>query len=455
MERLAPPILLALVMLMLALPSAAEKQNGYRGIWYANQAQNDEYVWKYSGGLGTYTANHIPIAVYAPEVNKTFFVYGGSKPVDQSKRLLEMVSYYDHSTGMVPKPTMIMEKGTDDAHHNPALTIDRDGYLWVFCSSHGGKSGFIYKSVKPYSIDGFELITEKEFTYPQIWYFDDFGFVFLFTKYTGGRECYVATSKDGITWTEDRKYAGFGGHYQSSWKFCNKVGTSFNWHPPDGGLNARTNIYYMETSDFGETWTNVKGEKLTVPLDHHENNALVREYKSTGWRCYINDVNFDKDGRPAIFYNLSKGYESGPKFGDRIMMVARWTGKDWEYGEVTKTDHNYDMGSLYIEDDGTWRIIAPTTGPQPWSTGGEVGMWVSKDKGKTWTKARDVTKDSEFNHHYVRRALNGHPDFYAFWADGHAFKKTKSRLYYCDKDGNARMLPFAMSRDSAMPHTVK
>jgi len=29
---------------------------GYRGIWYMNQLSYDEYVYKYSGGLGTYCA---------------------------------------------------------------------------------------------------------------------------------------------------------------------------------------------------------------------------------------------------------------------------------------------------------------------------------------------------------------------------------------------------------------
>ena len=30
------------------------KDTGYRGIWYMNQPSGDEYVYKYSGGLGTY-----------------------------------------------------------------------------------------------------------------------------------------------------------------------------------------------------------------------------------------------------------------------------------------------------------------------------------------------------------------------------------------------------------------
>ena len=58
-----------------------QKDTGYRGIWYYNQPSGDEYVYKYSGGLGTYCAKHRPFAVYRPEVEKTFFCYGGT-PVD-------------------------------------------------------------------------------------------------------------------------------------------------------------------------------------------------------------------------------------------------------------------------------------------------------------------------------------------------------------------------------------
>src|SRR5690554_2016171 len=58
------------------IQSNAIKEDGYRGIWFRLN-QHFEYGPKYSGGLGTYTANHIPLAIYAEEVDKTFFVYGG------------------------------------------------------------------------------------------------------------------------------------------------------------------------------------------------------------------------------------------------------------------------------------------------------------------------------------------------------------------------------------------
>jgi len=66
------------------------KDSGYRGIWYANQPQEDEYVYKYSGGLGTYCAKHGPMAIYAAEVHKTFFCYGGTD--EENSTLLHMVS---------------------------------------------------------------------------------------------------------------------------------------------------------------------------------------------------------------------------------------------------------------------------------------------------------------------------------------------------------------------------
>ena len=445
-------LVFVLIVICLTANCLAQKAPGYRGIWYSNQPSGDEYAFKYSGGLGTYCADHIPLAVYAPKVNKTFFVYGGTKGLSAKNALLEMAGCYDHATKTLSRPTIIMEKGTDDAHHNPTLTIDKDGFLWVFISSHGGKDGFIYKSLAPYSIEGFERIMQREFSYPQPWYFEGHGFVFLFTKYTGGRESYVSTSPDGIHWSEDAKIAGFGGHYQVSNRWKNaarastggKLGTTFNWHPPVGGLNARTNLYYMETRDFGKTWVNAAGKPLATPLSAVQNDAMVHDYQKDGLLVYVNDLNYDDHGRPVIFYNLGKGYESGPKFGPRTMMTARWTGKAWEFRKVTETDHNYDMGSLYIEDDGAWRIIAPTDpGPQAWSTGGEMVMWVSRNKGKSWEKTA-LTHGSRRNHTYARRPVDAHPDFYAFWADGDALKPSVSCLYFASRDGHVTQMPYTV-----------
>ena len=164
------------------------KIDGYRGIWF-DLGQRSEYGSKYSGGLGTYTAKHHPIAVYATAVRKTFFVYGGTVSRDE-RHLLAMVSYYDHRKHIVPKPTVVHDKKTvNDPHDNPSINLDEEGYIWIFVSGRGRhRSGFKYRSRKPYDIEAFERIGEEEFTYPQPWWIRNSGFVHLFTKYTKGRE---------------------------------------------------------------------------------------------------------------------------------------------------------------------------------------------------------------------------------------------------------------------------
>lgn len=229
------------------------KDDGYRGIWYYNQPAHDEYVYKYSGGFGTYPQQQLPIAYYSRKANKTFFCYGGA--AKDKNELWHMVSYYDHATGMVPRPTILLDKQTDDAHDNPVLMLDDDGYVWIFSNSHGtSRTSYIHKSKKPYSVDEFERVTSTNFSYGQPWYISGKGFFFLHTLYrNNGRSLFWTTSRDGRQWEEPRLLARIDmGHYQVSLRDGERVGTMFNYHPAPLGLNARTNLYYLETRDLGQ-----------------------------------------------------------------------------------------------------------------------------------------------------------------------------------------------------------
>ena len=188
--------------MLLGCRPMAETISGYRGIWFT-LGQDAEYGDKYSGGLGTYTAKHHPLAIYVPEVDKTFFVYGGTTQANE-RRLLAMASFFDHKTRRVPRPVIVHEKlGVNDPHDNPSLSIDEKGHLWVFVSGRGrSRPGFIYRSRNPYDVTSFELVKEDEFTYPQPWWVPEKGFILLFTKYTQGRELYWATSTDDIVWSK-------------------------------------------------------------------------------------------------------------------------------------------------------------------------------------------------------------------------------------------------------------
>jgi hypothetical protein len=448
-------ILCAGFTLVFASLASAETIDGYRGIWFT-LGQFDAYGDKYSGGLGTYTAKHIPFAIYSKEVDKTFFVYGGTKK-DQ-RYLLIMASYFDHKEGVVPRPTLVHDKGgVNDPHDNGSIAMDDKGHIWVFVSGRGQKRpGFKYRSTEPYSVAAFEQVSEEEMTYPQPWWIEGHGFIHLFTKYTGVRELYWNTSPDGYTWTDHQKLAGMGGHYQTSRAQGEKIYTAFNMHP-DGNVDKRTNLYFLQSTDFGTSWQTVQGETVETPLTDRHCSALVRDFEAEGRLVYVKDINFDREGRPIILVVASSDYRAGPLGDPRTWTIAHWDGSAWKFHEVTHSTHNYDMGSLYVEEEGAlWRILGPTErGPQRWGGGGEMAIWESRDEGATWEKVQDVTHDSRYNNGYARRPVNAHDDFYALWADGNPEVMTESHLYFTNRAGDQVWeLPYEMEAETAKPKPV-
>jgi hypothetical protein len=446
---------LALLAMFFFRPTIAQlpTTEGYKGIWFT-LGQFSQYGDKYSGGLGTYTSSHIPIAVYSPEVNKTFFVYGGTTKADE-KHLLIMVSYFDHSKKQVPRPVIVYDKiGVDDPHDNASVSIDEKGFIWVFVSGRNtSRLGLLFKSRKPFEIGEFEKIREADMTYPQPWWVKGKGFFYLFTKYTNGRELYWSTSKDGLSWSEDQKLAGMGGHYQVSNKWHDKIVTVFNYHP-GGNVDKRTNVYLLQTSDMGKTWTSVSGIEMAPPLANKINDALVKDYEKEGKLVYLNDLNFDEKGNPVVLAVISNNFQPGPPGSLRQWVVLKWKENKWEINTICRSSHNYDMGSLYI-DGNSWQVIGPTEpGPQPNGTGGEMAVWESRDKGYTWRKKRVLTSKSIRNHSYARRPSVMHPDFIAFWADGNADTLSVSKLFFTDSAGAVYELPYDMKQDFQRPVLV-
>jgi len=446
-----------------------QRDDGYRGIWYMNQPSGDEYVYKYSGGCATYCCKHRPFAIYCKEVDKTFFCYGGTTK-KSNQQLLHMVSYFDHKTKSVPRPTVLLNKQTDDAHDNPVIAVDGDGFIWIFSTSHGtSRPSYIHRSERPYDINKFMLVepTRLEgerrvpitnFSYMQAWHQPGEGFLCFFTRYgyPAKRTICFMHSDDGVNWGEWQRLAAIDeGHYQVSAVGKSRAGSMFNYHPNRKGLNWRTNLYYVETTDVGKTWQTASGTQLKIPLTKVANDALVHDYESEGLNVYLKDVCFDEDDRPVLLYLTSKGYQSGPKNSPRTWKLARWSGTEWKRHAVTTSDNNYDFGELQMVAPDDWRIIGATeSGPQLFNTGGEIAMWQSTDGGESWKKIRELTTASEMNHTYVRRPLNAHPDFFALWADGHGRKPSESRLYFSDRDGNVRVLPRQMNSDAEVPEVV-
>ena len=100
----------AVVLLLAASLSAAEKPfpkaDGYQGIWFTLGRRRRRATSTPAGWAPTDQPR--PMAIYAPKVNKTFFVYGGTIP--GQRHLLAMIGYYDHATGTVPRPMIVHDK---------------------------------------------------------------------------------------------------------------------------------------------------------------------------------------------------------------------------------------------------------------------------------------------------------------------------------------------------------
>src|SRR5690606_30504080 len=151
------------------------------------------------------------------------------------------------------------------------------------------------------------------------------GFLALFTHYEikelryGKKSCRVIAymkSADGVHWSEWKDIANMEeGHYQTSGQSGKRIGTAFNHHPnvkSGAGLDHRTNLYYLYTDDFGESWKTADGQAVQLPLLEPGKTALVKDYAAAKLNVYINDLNFDAGGAPVILYETSKGAAPGP-----------------------------------------------------------------------------------------------------------------------------------------------
>lgn len=447
---------LLLFFCVIVSPGSAQnkKAEGYMGLWY-KFGQPYEYGYKFSGGLATYSSQHNPMALYVGSVKKTFFVYSGTTAPDSS-HLQIMISYYDHRTNKVPRPVIVFDKmGVNDPQDNASLSVDSNGYLWVFISGRGRtRPGYIFRSESPYSIESFSRIRQGEILFPQAWWMKDSSFLMMHSRVLKGRELFWSTSTDGKTWSPGTKLAGMGGHFQVTNVLGDRLYSVFSYCP-GANLDRRTNLYIVYTDDLGKTWKNIDNKVVNTPLTEISNEAIIHDYQSEKKLVYIHDLNFDEEGNPVILALVSNDFRPGPENSREWIVISRKDG-NWNFNMVCDMPHNYNLGSLYT-NKGEWRIIGPSDpGPGKYGTGGEVVLWTSTDRGETWHKTATITSGSKYNNSYVRRPFNPAKEFYAFWADGDTENLSESRIYFTnEKCDRVWVLPYKMKKDLERPVRIK
>ena len=335
--------------------------------------------------------------------------------------------------------------------------MSRKGIRLRFCIwiCKGIRKGIRFRSCKPYDISAFEEKGRSIMAYPQAYFIPGKGHFLFETRYDGVRRLFWQTSPDGEHWSEYQPLASIidtslqerrSGHYQITARHGDTLACAFNRHL-NGDCDTRTDIYFIQTTDFGAHWTLVDGTPIDLPVTRRDSPCQILDLEGEKMNCYIKDVNFDAQGRPIILYLTSHGHQPGPKHGPREWYVAHWTGRKWDFRFITCSTHNYDSGSLWV-DGKTWTVIAPTgTGPQKWGQGGEIEAWSSRNQGKTWRRTLRYTANSPYNHCYVRRPENVRDPFWCFWADGNPDVLSISHLYFGDSEGRVYRLPYEMAPD--------
>ncbi len=397
-----------------------------------------------------------PWAVYVPDVQKTFFVYVGAalqdNAPDAKPRPAILAAFYDHQSGTVARPVIVCQNPQTDGCPEAALTLDEQGYLHVFVSNGPKGRSHIYRSHAPHAIDGFEDIFQASFINPQPWHLPKHGFLLVHLQPREGKNllCF-STSPDGRAWSEPKVLADLApGYRMVSGRYNEKVGVAFAYDEQPG---EPTDLFYLETRNFGSTWQTTSGAAVDLPLGKPDGPALIRDYRSTRRIVYPKDLNFDRMGNPTVVYMAAPGPRSRVRQKRRVWYTARWF-RDWEITGLITSDHNLDAGCLHITQEYQFRLIAPThPGPQPDTAGGDILMWISDDQGRSWGRYL-LTADKQFNHQDARRPLDTSDDLYAFWVSGDMEKGGHGRIFFCNKRGAVFGLPEIMDGPTTRPVEV-
>lgn len=436
----------------------------FRGVWYGcgreNALPNRDFV--YAGGAATYSAWHHPMAVYAPQVKRTFFVFG-----DEQNR--PAVSFYDHTSQTFAEPLALGTNPDGNAHRNPTLLVDEDGLLYVFHGYAGLKQPIhVLRSSRPFDIAAWTRcadLTYGEGSYAQPWQLQP-GEITVAHRQPSGW-CFKKSRDKGLSWSPTVSLATFDTYESTSTVYGITRGAlgpyprriHFAWSKLGGGSAQaqktkplwarRYNVYYACSDDGGETWRRSDGTPLVLPITE----ATAEKIHDSGEHgVWIKDVQVDAEGNPCILFLDADidTYASTWKMARHGMARHGMTGHTnagWTFSDIANSDHMYDDGAVVLLSMDDFRVYGPSTASQVKIDGGEIEEWTSKDQGRTWTNTGHITSGSTYAHNHVKAVMNheqGDGTFRAFWSYGDAQSPPTTSVvtmhYYGEAQRRARVI---------------
>lgn len=366
------------------------------------------------------------------------------------------VATYNHITERWHGPFKagVSELGKDptrkkkvDNHGKPTILIDDLGYIHVFFGGHGaderhgpnplgdkhygGNKHAVSK--RPLDITEWEeLDTIPPFgTYNQAIKMDN-GDIYLFYRHGAHRSdwVYQKSTDHGRTFDEP---VSFLKHKRrddikavDSWYAWISKGqnddiiVSYDYHVCwDGGAGVngrghtteRHDAYYMTFNTRTNTWKNVTGDELAIPVTREvaDQKALVARTGGVGFWTFNGSAHLDENGHPHISTNIGKdiGKKTG---GPKQTSYFRWTGTEWVGGNPVNPQARIDG----VDTRGDFIVRSPTEvsfilGYKDGSDG-VISYFDSTDGGQSFTKGDELLRRPKAGWALTALIEDAHPE---------------------------------------------
>lgn len=245
-----------------------------------------------------------PVAVYSPEMDRTYVVFEGNAPGN-----LPYITYYDHAAGLWATPVLVTDNNPldpGDSHGAPSMWITDTGYILVACCAHI-TAGKIYRSSTPYNISTWDPLSDYAplATYPSFYEYPS-GTIWVFYRDSfadGGDWVYKTSDDSGTTWSLPTTMIDIDGGILDGAYLMNYAPTSagnslwWAWNKFEHASVTREDVYACRLNlDTGHVWSTDGLDDLGTSVDETENDASCRivdfadpEQSTTGRLRVFND----------------------------------------------------------------------------------------------------------------------------------------------------------------------
>lgn len=316
-------------------------------------------------------------------------------------------------------------RGGPDNHGRPALVVDGRGYVHLIFGGHGGWHELgenLYGTpgsgrqthvvtTTPEDITSWEVRDNVDpfGTYSQFVKIED-GNIYLF--YRHGSHCsdwvYQKSTDNCVTFSPPvsilkHKVQAADPNTHDSWYawFTKGKGDTvivmYVYHPclEVNHTKQRVNAYYMKMDCVDETWENVSGTSLRLPVTKESADALTLVYDSGTVKVNHGVCRMDDTGAPHLFFR-----QSGAS-----VAYTRWLGNAWQKPTTVSPASGSQDGDMLVVSPTEVRLLLD--GGRPGRSGGEVCWWKTIDGGLSWKKESTIVSSDTM--HYKVSAFVRNP----------------------------------------------